>query len=43
MGKQRLRLIFKMAIHRPVDALGTVVIALVLVMVCASLSGFISA
>ena len=43
MGRQRLRLIFKMAIHRPVDALGTVVIALVLVMVCASLSGFISA
>lgn len=43
MGKQRLRLIFKMAIHRPVDALGTVVIALVLVMVCASLSDFISA
>ncbi|WP_311590113.1 hypothetical protein [Varibaculum massiliense] len=43
MGRQRLRLIFKMAIHRPADALGTVVIALVLVIACASLSGFISA
>ncbi|VDG77018.1 Uncharacterised protein [Actinobaculum suis] len=43
MGRQRLRLIRKMALHRPVGALGTVMLALVLVLTCVSVAGFISA
>ncbi|KXA68279.1 hypothetical protein HMPREF3223_00608 [Cutibacterium avidum] len=43
MGKQRLRLIFKMALHRPGRAMSAVVLALVLVAACASVSVFVSA
>ncbi|MDO4413284.1 hypothetical protein [Cutibacterium sp.] len=43
MGTQRRRLIFKMALHHPGGALGTVVLALVLVAACTLVSGFVSA
>lgn len=43
MGRQRLRLIFKMALHRPANALGTIAIALALVMICATISNFVFA
>lgn len=43
MGRQRLRLIFKMALHRPANALGTITIALALVMICATISNFVFA
>lgn len=43
MGKQRLRLIFKMALHQPAGALATVLLALILVFSCVSGSGFVSA
>ena len=43
MGRHRLRLILKMARHRPAGALGAVLLALVLVAGCALVSGFVSA
>lgn len=43
MGRQRLRLVLKMVLHQPAGALVTVVLALILVFSCVSVSGFVSA